>query len=288
MLNFVLGLILSIISMVGFGLNNYFMAKSSRKIGPFKTTLWFQAVSLIILILLSTFLFTYTNMQLITLAIILITGVISVVGIFAFTKGLEVGNVSLVSTIASGRGAITAVLGIIILSQTMSYLQLLYIAIIIIGTILASLDIRAILKSQKSTRSTSGVKYAVITLFCWGAYFFLISYITQIIGYFATTLYLTFLTVLFLSIYGGLTKAPASTTKDSFGLLVVIGALNVIALLAYNLGVTFTYTAIVGTISAASPAITIVLALVFLKEKLMLDQKIGIILVLAGIILLAA
>jgi len=93
--------------------------------------------------------------------------------------------------------------------------------------------------------------------------------------------------VLLLSAYGALIKTEMKPNRGSLGLLIVIGVLNVIAFLSYDLGVTYGYTAMVAPVSAASPIITVSLALIFLKEKLALDQKIGILLVLVGIILLA-
>ena len=89
-------------------------------------------------------------------------------------------------------------------------------------------------------------------------------------------------------VYGNFTKISLKPDNKNLSAIVIIAILNLAALLAYNLGVTYNYTTIVAPISAAAPAVTILLAILLLKEKLATDQKFGIILVLIGLILLSA
>lgn len=57
--------------------------------------------------------------------------------------------------------------------------------------------------------------------------------------------------------------------------------------MAYNLGVTTAFVSIVSPIAATFPAVTIVLAYIFLKERVVNSQKVGIVAVLAGLILIS-
>lgn len=286
MLNAYLGLFLGVAAMAAFGLQDFLMAKSSKVIGIFKTSLGFNFVSLILLLILSIFLFGYNGMSLLTFAILIFTAFLATSSILTFTRGLEIGNVSVVATIASAWGAITAILSVIFFGEVISHLQILYVILIVVGTVLTSLDIRSVLRSKKSRFVMAGTEYAILTLFIWGLFFFLLSYLTTKLNWFVVSLFITILTTVLLAIYCTSAKIKAIPEKRSVPLIILIGIIATISIISYNLGVTYGYTAIVAPVSSASPIITVSLALVILKEKLQLDQKIGIILVIAGIILL--
>jgi len=283
-LDFIMGFILGVVAMLTLGVQSYIMAKSSRRLGPLRTSLWYQAISLGVLLLLSLLLFRYGGMTWWTFLTLILAGIVSISGILAFMKGLQVGHVSLVVTVASAWGAVTAVLGVLLLGESMTLLQAAFVALIVMGTVLASFD--AGTAAGKGGKA-KGLGYAIIALFSWGAYYFLLSFLVKALNWFSVTLFITAITVLFLAVYGTATRKRMMTGRSGMGLLLAMGVLNVIALFAYNLGVTLSYTAIVAPINAASPLVTIILAYALLKERLVPNQKIGVAMVLLGIVLLA-
>jgi drug/metabolite transporter (DMT)-like permease len=285
-LDFSLGYGLGIVSMLTLGVQTYIMAKSSRRLGPLRASLWYQAISLGILLLLSVFLLHYNGMTWWAFLTLILTGIVALSGILAFMKGLQVGHVSVVVTVASAWGAVTAVLGVLLLGDSITLPQVGFIALIVLGTILVSLDLEAVSRRIRKAENL-GIEYAIVTLFSWGAYFFLMDLLDRSLGWFAVSVFVTALTVLFIAVYGAITKERMRTSRSGLGLLLAMGAFNVIVLFAYNLGVTLSYAAILAPVSAASPLVTIILALVLLREKLAMNQKVGIAMILAGIILLA-
>lgn len=272
--------------MISFGVQDFLMAKISKSIGSFRTSLWFVSLTFIVFILLAFFLFTYQNIALFVIAVLIITGLVSVTSILSFTKGLEIGNISVVATIGNTWGAVTAILGFIILSERITNFQILDIGLIILGTILVSLNLKDVLKLN-SKNLHMGLEYAFIATFTFGLYFFLVAFLTKIIGWFSTAFLVTIPTILFLLLYGTLTKKKLQVTNDKLPFLSLIAIISVVGLLSYNLGVTYNYTDIVAPISSASPLVTIILAMLLLKERLTNNQKLGIGLVLIGLILLS-
>ena len=57
--------------------------------------------------------------------------------------------------------------------------------------------------------------------------------------------------------------------------------------MSYGAGISMEYTAIIAPITAAFPAVTVILARIFLKEHVEINQKIGIGTVIMGLILLS-
>ena len=72
-----------------------------------------------------------------------------------------------------------------------------------------------------------------------------------------------------------------------FLLLAVAGLLDFSAYLAFNFSLNTQYVSVVSAIVATAPAITIGLAYVFLKERVVRNQKLGIIAILVGLVLIS-
>ncbi|MDE1860533.1 MAG: DMT family transporter [Candidatus Micrarchaeota archaeon] len=286
-MDFIIGLLLGIVALAAFGFQDFVIAKSSRVMGVFRTSLWFQLVTMATLLGLSLFLFHYQPVGLLTLAVVMLASFLFMIVMLVFTKGLEIGNVSIVATIANSWGAVTAILGVVFLGNMMTGMQAFYIATIIAGTVLASLNLRQVFSAGASKLTTSGIEHAIATMMLLGIFFFLVSYLTTVINWFSVSLFITFFSILFTLVYCVLTKVEIKPVRKGAGLLIAGGVIGAVAGLAYNLGVTYNYASIVAPVAAASPIVTVVLALIFMKERLALDQKVGIVLVLAGIVLLA-
>ncbi len=272
--------------MLGFGIEDYIMARSSKHINPFRTTFWFQVIDLFILIILAAFFFNYSPISVPYLVLLVIAGVIGAGALFSFNKGLREGNVSVVAPISSGWGAVTAILGVLFLSEALTTVQLLCIAVIVIGTILTSFemkDVRRIWESKKPL----GLKYALIALFGWGVWYFMVGILVKGLGWFPASLYLVILNVVIMGLYGVFTKEKFAVKKEDAPRLLVIAVLGAAGFLAYNIGITYYFAAIVAPITAAAPALTVILALLLLKEKIASNQKLGIILIVLGLVALS-
>ena len=70
-------------------------------------------------------------------------------------------------------------------------------------------------------------------------------------------------------------------------MLILIGILDMAGVVFYAFGASTELISIVGPISALYPAVTLILARLFIKEKLILIQKIGIISILFGLFLIS-
>ena len=94
-----MGILFGVAAMLAFGIQDFIMAKISRSMGAFRTSFWFQVVVLILEVILALFFFKYAGIQIMTIGILVLTALFGVIGLVAFNKGFEVGNVSIVTTI---------------------------------------------------------------------------------------------------------------------------------------------------------------------------------------------
>jgi drug/metabolite transporter (DMT)-like permease len=86
---------------------------------------------------------------------------------------------------------------------------------------------------------------------------------------------------------------PPDINKISFPsralliILIIAGLLDAFGFATYNSGIASEYVSIVSPMAAAYPAVTVLLGRFLLKEKLVQNQKLGVLIILVGLIILA-
>jgi drug/metabolite transporter (DMT)-like permease len=141
-------------------------------------------------------------------------------------------------------------------------------------------------KKRKISFSSSEVVPALLIALGWGLYFFFLSPITRQSGWFFTTLLVrVFITLtLFVFLFPQLKKKTVTFHKIPWKVLLFAAALDVLAFTSFNLALSKYEVSYVSVVTSASPLITVILAAVFLKEKTDFVQKIGIAIVIFGIV----
>jgi uncharacterized membrane protein len=213
------------------------------------------------------------------------SGFFSIVANFSFYKSLKQGKVSIVMPIASCWAVVTVLLSLIFLEETLTIYNALGVIFAIIGALLVSFKMKDI--SLDTRKYGKGVKYAIIAALAYGADFVIIDLAANKIGWFLPIFFIGIVTAFFLFIYAKAAKKDISFPQNALRFIVLVGILDTVAYLSYSSSVTQEYGAVVAPIAAASPAVSIFLARIFFKEKLEINQEIGMVSVLVSLILLA-
>lgn len=281
-----LGIILGIVAMITWGTADFLVAKAVRRANVIKTFIWTQIVGVIFFLLIFFLFFKFPTVSVATLALILITGLILFIAGLAFFKGLQVGYLSVISPIASSGAIIAVILSLVFLKETITTLQATGIALAILGTILTSFRFHDIMK-LKLKSIEKGVKYALITAIGWGVMLVLIDILVDKIGWFFPIFFIKAAAVFYVLTYSGFMKINISFPKNVTLLIILVGIMEAAAFLAFSVGLSTVNTSIIAPIVTAFPVVTIILARIFFKEILELTQKIGVVSVLIGLVLLA-
>jgi len=281
-----LGILFGIIAMLGWGIADFFIAKAVRKTSVIKTFFWSQIIGLLFYLPFIYIFLNFPIFSLNTIILIIISGLIGFVSLLAFYKGLQVGYVSVISPISSSAAVVTVILSLIFLNESLTGLQAIGVSLAILGTVLTSFKIHDLLKLKLKSMA-KGVQYALIAMLGWGILFVFIDVLVSRLDWFLPILIIKALGIPFILAYSGVSKKNISFPKK-VGLYVILGGiLEAIAFLAFGFGITSENTSIVAPIVFAFPAITIILARIFFKEILVLNQKIGVVAVLTGLVLLS-
>ena len=284
-----IGLVSGIIVMLCWGIGDFLASILTKKIGTIKTMFVNNVFWLIISIPLAFYIY-FNNLIKITwidFFLICLSSFIDIFAVYNFLKSLEFGEVTIVSPISSAYSLITVILALLLLNETLSLLRLVSILIIIIGIILSSAD----LSKLKNLHTAKGVKQALIAMVLWGIYFFILGIVKKSTDSINIFLFSFTTIAIFFTIFAILKKGMTNyqeLAKQKLVLIFIIG--NILFLLAW---IVMSYALPKENISILTPlsslysAITVVLAAIFYKEKLVFNQKIGIVVILAGIVLIS-
>ncbi len=281
------GIISGLIAMLCWGIGDFLLAVTVRKIGQLKAMFWGNIIGVVPILLIVIYFFNQLFITINEFLILLGGGAIMLVATLSFYKAYEIGEVSVVTPIATSASLVTVLLAVLLLGEQLTFLNIISIIIISIGIVLVSTDFRKL----KHMHTVKGVKEAVITMILWGVHIFIIKILSGTMNLVNISVFSFLVINSYLMLYPLVKKVPIKLKelkKDRIYLIFIANSfLFLIAWVAFNYGIKHDLVSLVAPVSSLSPAITVILALIFYKEKLVLNQKLGILTVLIGLFLIS-
>lgn len=273
--------------MIGWGTGDIFVTIASRRLGSSAAYIWGFAFAFLFASLLIPFTAPLLNYPMFLVAFAL--QIAHTISNLFFFKGLQIGNASIVGTLAQCFSLVTVLISIFVFGETLTILKILALITLTIGIILMSFRFDHVAQMGLAHVMTNrGVIYGFVTLIGWGVVFAFLRIPAESIGWFWTGYPLYILGVslfLFKSMRG---QALAAIKKPLWFLPVIpFSILASIADFSYNAGILHGFTSTVAPIAGGSPILFVILSTVIFKEPSSMVQKAGIILSLTGIILVA-
>lgn len=290
-MDFQLGLLFGLIAMVGWGTSDFLAAMISRKIGFFRAFALTRILSMVLLLLLIPFFFQPITLSQSTIILILVAAFFFIIANLSYYKGFAVGEISVISPIASTYPVITVLISVFLLKESLSLLQIAAVGLAIMGSVLTSFRL-ADLRKLKPQKFAQGIHYAILAAIGWGVLMVMVGILANTIGWYSPVLLMNVVVLFYLlpisRLYKkNLTLPIKSSIVAILPLCILMVILDTSAGLSYSISTTFAYVAIVATVSSIYPMLTILLARVVFKEKLSINQGVGIGLVLLALLLLS-
>ncbi len=210
----------------------------------------------------------------------------SAAGLLFFYKGLEAGKTSIIIPIASSWSIISVLVGVFLLSESLSAVQLVGIPLVVIGTVLASFKAGEDSKG-KANGLAGGIPYVLLAVGSWGFMFPIIGVLSKSLGWLWPVFFTSVGSAAILFAYASINKIDVSFPRDITARFGVYSAANSAAFLLYSIASGYGSIAIVSTIVAADPLMVLVLAYVIMHERLRRNQVLGILIILFGIVAIA-
>jgi len=292
------GLLTGLTAALFWGTLDVITALGSRVVGSLRVTAGMQSVTavLFLAIFVATGATIPTEPASIALAVLL--GLIGAGAYLSYFTGLQFGPIAVVSGMVSAFGGLTVVLSVVIRGESLSPLQAFGAAIATVGVLLTALAFDGGLRATRF--AGPGVVFALVALvlfslmaittdvaletMSWIQIYTIARVVNASIGIVA---------VLLLARRAGsaLGHRPAGGPTWSnpriVGALVLAGVLDVVGLIAFATGLETAPTWMVGLAASFGPAVTIMVAVAFLGERLRPVQWFGLLGILTGMVCIA-
>ena len=293
-----IGLLTGLGAALAWGTLDVFSALASRVIGSLRVTTGMQVVgaTLIWLVALS------TGVSFPSDPAVLIGG--SLVGLagagayLAYFTGLRIGPISVVSGMVAAYGGLTVVLAVLFRGESLTPLQALGATVATVGVILTGVAFDGGLRGMRL--AGPGVVFAIVALVLFALMTIGSDIVLERTGWVEVLLVSrsanAVISVLVLVVAMTLLRGPAAPLlqgEDADGgpigwrvvaAVALAGVLDVVGLMSFAYGLEVAETWLVGLASSFGPAVTIVVAVAFLGERLKPIQWVGLAGVLVGMI----
>ena len=209
-----------------------------------------------------------------------LAAVLGTTGLIAFYKGMAAGALSIVAPIAGAGAAIPVIWGLAHGDHPSGYQELGF-AAALFGVVLASFERR-----PEAARVASGVGWAVIAMLAFGAYYIPMHEASH--GDFLWAAFVFRLTSTTLIAAAWLVVRPSSARRADLPVLASIGILDTGGNVFFAAASAKGLVSVVSILASLYPVVTVLLARAVLHERVHRSQELGIVLALAGIVLISA
>ncbi len=280
------GIALGLAAALAWGLNDYFVALAARRTGVLRTVLGFHVIATALLAVAALGSGALDGMSVTQAAVLFGVGALGATAYLLFFRALAIGPISIVSPIVSGYAAITVLLAVFVLGERLSGAQTLAVVVAMLGVVLASTDLRSLRTIHRS--ALVGVALAVAAMIWISGFVFGISYYSTDLGWLAPIFvgrgFSTILLGLF-ALRGSGWHWP-DRSPGLLGLIALVGILDTLGYVAFNLGAQREDTALVATASTPYAVVPVIMGVALLGERPAPNQWLGVGTVISGLVLL--
>lgn len=282
-----MGIIFAILALLAWGLGDFLIQKSTRRIGDLTALFFISAIASIIL-----FPFIYQDLgNLVSngkdLFLLLTVSSATLVTAILIFKALKIGKISVVEPVFALELPIIAILASLIINEFLNLRQILLIIALLLGIFLVASNSFSNLKNIKLEK---GVWYAFFGTIGMGVSNFLFGVGARqtnplLINWFISFFILLALLIYFL--YNSKGKEILEKWQENKKLILGVGFIDNLAWVAYAYSILYIPIAVASGISQGYIALAAVLGIIFCREKLKLHQWFGLVITVVAVVVLA-
>jgi drug/metabolite transporter (DMT)-like permease len=288
------GLLTGLGAALSWGTMDIASALSSRHIGSLRVTAGVQLICTGFLALVAIVAGTAIQTDAGTLGMASLLGLIGAGAYYAYFTGLRIGPISVVSGMVAAYGGLTVVLSVVLRGESLTTLQAFGATVATIGVILTGVAFGGGLRATRF--AGPGVVFAVVALVLFALMAITMDIALESAGWIQVLL-VSRIVIVIISILAivALAAAGRQARGEATGdrpipirrvavMLLVAGALDATGLVSFAIGLENAPTWMVGLASSVGPAVTILVAVAFLGERLKWIQWIGLVGVAIGMV----
>ncbi|MBI1279688.1 MAG: EamA family transporter [Anaerolineaceae bacterium] len=269
-----MGIFWGLLSALGFGSADFIARDASVKLTPYRALFYIHFVSAVALLVVILFDGIPATATWASVGLGMLLGSINTIGTLLLYRALTIGKISIASPVTSAFGGVALLLSLLAgdhipFGGVLSLLLMLF-GIVIISSV--SHD-----PNDASRKGLKGLPEAVIAAIAIGLNSWGLQFIVGPLGSYLPTLIGRVMTMILLSLFARpLHQSVALPAGGLWKILAAAGLITTVGEVAYNIGVQGTTPGIVAVLTSLFSAVTVFLALIFLKERLAQRQWVGV------------
>jgi uncharacterized membrane protein len=270
---------------LGWGVADFGAAVVSRRLGSLVTVVIAQVAGLLTLVVMVLLVRPAWDLSPSVIVGIASNGVIAAAAYLLLYRSLEMGPVALVSPVVAAYAVITIALAIVFLGEALPGIVLTGALVTVAGVVLTTTDLRQLGRPGRSRQT--GLRYALGSMALFGVATFLLGLYSQEVGWLPSLTLSRISTTTVLLVAGLLVRPPLE--RGAAGAVVgavVVGIADVLGGSAYARGTELGFVSVVSAASATFTLLPVAGGVIFLKERPALSQGLGVLLVVAGLLML--
>lgn len=284
-------MIFGLAAALGWGCSDLLAAIGSRRMGSRATVMVAQIVGLLCFGLLWVVTTPEWRLPARDVAILLGSGCFAGIAYFTAYRGLELGPVALVSPIASAFAAVTVLLAVVLLGESLGPILLSGVVLTIVGVVLASTDLRRF--EVEAKRHRRGLPYAFAAMVGFGVAAFVSGSLAKDYGWLPPISLsrvgsVILITAATLAMRGREREGMRRISPRSLGIAAAAGVTDIIGVVAYSRGSELGLISIVAAVSATFTLIPVAGGILLFSERPAPNQLVGLVLVIGGLVTLGA
>jgi drug/metabolite transporter (DMT)-like permease len=284
------GFLLGAGTSLAWGVTDVLVTRYTRRIGFFRALLVIHGLSLIPLVAVIFFVpqAVPAGISFTQYAVAAALGPLAILAYIGFYRALELGPIAIVSPIVSSYGALVVLCALVLLGESLGWLQAAGCLMVFCCVALASVDPTAGTKAE-ATGTRLGIKLSVLSAGAFGAYLFLLARLSADLGWLLPILLNRATSVALLFAWMIARPPPTVGKLGPLGVLgcAATGLLDAIGYVLFNRGGEIGEIALTGAAASAYPLIPIAVGLFALHERVAWHQRVGIAGVVAGMVILS-
>lgn len=270
---------------------------ASRRFGSLRVLAGAHLIGFSVLVLLALMLGTTIPTDPAILVSAVAVGLSGAGAYLAFFTGLRIGPLAVVSPTVAAFGGLTVVLSVVLLGETLGPLQAIGAALATIGVVLVGFVSDGGLRATRIVGP--GVLLGVVALVLFAVMTVASSGPVREVGWLEFSLLsrtVNVVAIWFLLVASVTTRSrvflpflAAGEERSRVGALAIVtaGLFDIVGLVSFTIGLERAETWIVGLASSFGPAVAVIFAVLFMRERLRRSQWIGLAILAAGLVAVA-
>jgi drug/metabolite transporter (DMT)-like permease len=271
----VTGIFWGLLSALSYGSADYMARGVSARLTPYHGLFYIHMISglLLFIVVLLDGIPATVNASALGLAILL--GALNTLATLLLYRSLLIGKVSIVSPITSTFGGVTLLLSLLA-GDYISPGGIFSLVLMLVGILIVSV-VREAVPEGEQRAALRGLPEAVGAALAIGLNFWALQFVIEPLGPYIPTLVGRVVTVILLPLLAKPLHQSVAVPPRSLWLRIgVVALVTTIGEVAYNVGVQGTTPGVVAVISSLFSPVTVVLAMIFLHERLARHQWVGV------------